>query len=790
MWWRRLRAQEGFSIAEIMVASIIVILAIFPIMNMFDGSITGIKVMARTYTTVQCAQTAMEEIKSMPFYTPYNPENGDTDIDDHFWGTRDPESYNPYVLENPSDPNSTRIPDWSNIPNIIFYDYGQMPHYESYQVSVQLSYLTDSVGVATMLGPTTTPPSPGWGPKRIGNDRPKNSDNTDIHLLLIRVNVYWLEDGNTKLYSIDSIKTDSEAAYPAGIRSVTVTGPPQVLGSAPNAVAHYPNVNANLVIDGFGFAPDAEAYIVRDPYSDIPITLTSRSATQLVGYVNLYQKPVGKWTIKVHQEQIVSLYLYNQFIIEYPRPVISNFYDKAGGPGVHKATNTKPFTVVISGKYFIKTPTVRLIQVVESNPQVINGTITTGNYPNDGYSESDCSMEVEFNPVGMPTGDYKLDIVNKDPTQIGAGHVHTLSTDVFTIQTVSPTPTDVMVNASGAHKAYKDRANPWRLRITGYDFNTVGSPPVDVYLCTEGGASGPGGSWVQSSNLVLVTDTIIIADFDLSSLPEGYYKAFVRNRNDGKTGYTLSNPLTVKGFAGGISAIADTDSSKDFWENYYDISSQIQGSDLANASQVVLTDGVSTDYVITSDCSGVGTDDGDTAIPMKLNLIDCSNTKSWWIRVYYPWGEYVEKDFSVALGPAIILPQESGAIRIYTWRGTTSYTNTETATALAWALRSTTTQTAYADFTVYGMGFPLGGNYTYLRVYRTTSPSFDYSGTYAVYTDRAGKKVWIETDDDAVNWSMPRTTSHIYCNIEVKATTGSRQELYTQTNRWYVHGSN
>ncbi len=778
IFWKRLKGQRGFSIAEVMVASLILSLSLLPIMGMFDGALTGMKSVSRSYGVTSCAQAAMEGIKSLPYHVDYDPAIGDRDIDDFFWGVRSPENYNPYVYEEPGNPSSSKVPDWDNIPEVLAFDYGEMTNFPDYQVGVQLSYLNDSAGVAQIIAT--------WGPKKPGNDIPKFPDNTAIHLLLIRVNVHWLVDGVTKTYSTESIKTQHEASYPAGIKSIEVLSPESVKGTAPNAIAHYPTYTATVKIVGYGFAADARAYIVRDPYADIEVNISSKTSEEIIGTVNMGMKAVGKWTVKVRQEMVVSLYLYQQFIVEYPVPIISDYNVKDVGGKKHKLGI---FSLVINGGYFIQTPAVRLVQNVSENAQVIEGTYVAGTFPNGGYQNNGCSLEYEFNPVGKPTGFYKLQVVNKDPYQIGAGHVAAYASELFELIKTQPTPVDLMVDATGAHKAYRDRANPWKLRITGYDFNTVGSPPVEVFICTYVDDGEPAGWWVQATSLVSVSPTTIVAYFDLSSLPAWNYKPFVRNKDDNSIGYTINNPLTVKNFNGQFDAFVDVDASKDFWENYYDISSRIQGSDLANASSIKLTDGLTT-YDITSDCSGVGGDAGDSVINVSLNLIDCSHTGSWRIQVWYPWGEYLERYFTVDLGPARMLTRAEGAITIHTWRVGTSPVeawNTESSTAYAWSYETkTSTRKAYADFKVYGMGFPLGGNNTRLRVFRTTSPTLDYSGNYAVHTNRAAKQVWVDTADDGVNWQMPSVSSDSYCNIEVNALVGSHPEKDTQNNRWYV----
>ncbi len=214
----------------------------------------------------------------MPFYEPYNATFGNVDVDDHFWGDRNPQNTNP----------GDSTPDWESIPEVDYYAYGAFPTYESYRIGVKLAYLNDDTGVSSMLA--------GWGPKTAGLDRPKDADNESIHLLLVQVNAYWMDGAEERAYTLESVVTDTEAIYNLGISIITVTGPASIqdldedgMVRNENAAAHWssPNVDVLVEIKGWGFNPDLAANltasIVRDKNNDIPITLSLRARIPCAG---------------------------------------------------------------------------------------------------------------------------------------------------------------------------------------------------------------------------------------------------------------------------------------------------------------------------------------------------------------------------------------------------------------------------------------------------------------------------------------------------------------------------
>jgi hypothetical protein len=380
-------------------------------------------------------------------------------------------------------------------------------------------------------------------------------------------------------------------------------------------------------------------------------------------------------------------------------------------------------------------------------------------------------MEATFDPSGKPAGNYKLEIIDTQPEQIG--HVSSgLSTDTFALTQAAPQVTDVTVNSSGVHYGYSNLGNPWRLRFSGSDFNMSGSPPVEVYLASAIVDGQPAGNNVAGTVVQVTGNNNIQADVDLSGLPAGFYYGWVKNLNNNLTGSTASAVFEVRILSASLTGFAPN-TGYNFFENYYDIPSTIAGTGLATANQVKITDGTTT-YDITSE-STLG---GDVSIPVNLNLIAVDHVGSWKVQVYFPGGSFVERSFAVSLGKAIILPADNTkyAIRIHARRVLADQWNNETVAQRAWAWKNALLNNAFATFEVKGKGFPMNGSNTRLRIWKG---SWQKTGNYAVSMDRAAKIVKITSAE----WQMTNTTGD--CSISVNAVIGDTT-VTSYTNRWYL----
>ncbi len=817
---RKLSKEGGFTLAEIFVAGLIMAVALIPIVRMFDTSFSGIRTFEQSMSSVDCAKAAMEEIRTIPFYEPHTDGNKDLsvegnryDIDDHFWGARSPINTTYYEGES--------VPDWENMPaeaEIQYYDYGEFAGHEGFRVTVQLCYLSDDTGVATLQGFGNGDTNDDWGPAKPGKDRPADVNNIPLHLLLVRVNAYWMKNDTEVSYSLESVITDTEALYNLGLNSITVDGPDAIKGTRENAAAHWSNPEelVDVTIKGYGFDPDTiEAFLVRDGRSDVTIVLNSKTSTVLTGSVNLYsghgeaanpfdpRADVGYWSVKIRQEGLLSTYLYQGFVVEYPKPVIFEFGNDDGvWPANKSSLGALDVTLKVQGGpfvYLVDNPSVRLIQNVESNPEIIEGTVVSVTGVNNGYTSSPgCNITATFDVSASAPGEYFVEVTNVVPELIG--HVNSDQDDRVYIVTEPPPPEvdAVYVFGTGTTSAYGNWGNPWDLMMEGRYFNTSAT---EMWLCSSVTAGEPSGNRVQGTEVIVPNTTSCIAKFDLSGLPYGMYYGYVKNTTTGNGGWTATPVFEVREFNANIGSFVPN-SGYNFYENYYDIGCKINGNGFLSTSGVRIVDTTTGDEY---NLAGSYTVNTDNEIGVNLNLIACDNTHDWAVRVYFG-GAYVEKGFDIALGPAKILPANDDsthyAVRIYRYwldyywyniftrrsRWIDAGWSNETTAIRAQAIRTETTsmgetETGMAYFEVKGMGFPMNDT-TYLRVWRGdySAPSWSQSGNFACTMDRANKVVKIASGSDrASSWTMPNATGD--CGIEVRGSVGAANSYNT---RWVL----
>jgi len=793
----RLGSQQGFTLTEILVAGIILVMALIPIVNMFDTSFRGIFKYEKIHRSTNCAREVLESIKAMPFYEPYDSGRGRTDIDDHFWGERNP------ITENPASPQRG-VPDWDRIPEVTYYDYGRLRGYEEFRVTVQLSYLDDDTGVARMWSE--------WRPMEPGKDRPRNSANDLIHLLLVRVNVYWRAEGETRSYSLEEIITSSTSIYNVGVSGIEVLGPDSVKNpELTNAAAHYPDVEISVAITGYGFQPDVRAFLARDKHNDISIyNLRFVDSTRLEGRLRLYntgtpgvagepdfypRAAVGFWSVGILQQEVVRAYLYNGFIVQYPRPTVSDFGNNDAGLSKTGRNDQSAAELRILGSNFIdkaELPIPVLVRYAADGSvldQVAGVPVPSKcSFPNNGYTTQQCVLVATFDLTAVGPGEYRM-VVYNTRTDGTVGHVASPpSSQVYTVQAVPPVVTDATVQGSSSPRRtlYRNIGGGLnRVAIVGTSFNAR-DPFVEVYLSTSTGSEPFSGNWVRGVP-VEVSPTLIVADFDVSGLPaRNDYNVFVKNLNNNLWGKIASpSPrLAVADYSGSITNFTAT--SDGFWENYYDIPARIDGSGLDAAIDVTIAarDGsVEYDdlaYTVVSS----------SQISVTLNLIGCDHRKGWEVRVYITPGYYLKREFTVSLGRAVILPPQAAppyAVVIERRVGSTSLSSSNEYLRgdnlyRAEAIRSGI-RTREARFTVRGKGFPLPGNGTVTL--RLWGDRLDRSMELQCAFDRATKAVWVTTPWIAMpnetgdyNLSVVRTGSgnSPYANYE-----GTR---YSAQRRW------
>jgi hypothetical protein len=405
-------------------------MGLFPLIGMFDSSFKGLRSVNRAFVVNDLLRSLVEELRSIPFYEPHTQANQgvNLDFDDRFWGERNPVWSNPAVGQPPA-------PDWESIPEVRFFGYGERRGFEDFRAGVKMSYVDESLDVASL--------KPGWGPKVPGFDRPVDVDNREVAAILFRVSVYWQAGGEEKKESDEGLLWSYKGSYPLGISSIEVLSPDSVKDpDKPNAASHYPNVPINVRVRGWGFRSEvgpnrASFSLVRSGYSDIPINITSLSENEMVGWLKLYDSsnvtdnpwkpraPLGFWAIRVKQDVVAVSYLHNGFVVQYPRPILLDF---GVGAGYRKEVSLGSAAwVYFRGKNFTwlgfdwgGTPQrckVRLVSL-DAEGNVMSKleplSIEAVSLPGGGYSDNECVIRAWFDFSQALLGDYFPVVANVD----------------------------------------------------------------------------------------------------------------------------------------------------------------------------------------------------------------------------------------------------------------------------------------------------------------------------------------------------------------------------------------
>ena len=190
-----LGGERGFSLAEVLVAGLILAVAVIPMVGMFDGAYKVSMLSYNINLADECLRLYTEKVRNIPFYHAHEEDAPDAelDVDDKYWGSRSPINSN----------------SWNTAPQVEMKALDVEP-YPDMSVSIKMSYVDDEqVGGVTMAeAADATSLAEGWGPKGTdylyGYDRPKTPGGKALNLILYEVTVTTREGqvfSDTELYA-------------------------------------------------------------------------------------------------------------------------------------------------------------------------------------------------------------------------------------------------------------------------------------------------------------------------------------------------------------------------------------------------------------------------------------------------------------------------------------------------------------------------------------------------------------------------------------------------------------
>jgi len=616
-----LRGEAGFSLAEVMVAGFILVLAVFPMVGMFDGAYLVSQTAKDINQSNECLRMYKEKVRTLPFYTAHTEDDLTTrlDVDDYYWGSRNP------VTKNA----------WSTAPEVEIKASGVDP-YPGLEVSVKMAYIDDELvsGISLEQAADDTYLASSWQPMALyGYDRPKTTGGKTLNLILYEVKV-TTESGrtytSTDLYTsptdvvanvyIDKVVNTSADSSKLGTRSNSygdcISAPHNKNGIAIRAYGE--GFTASDVTSGkvqvklVRLGGDSDIELKNLTYGTVGDLRYLEGTIDLdgTGIVEPYKprKMPGYWYAWLVVNHVISVKS-NAFVIEYPQPVYhspgSDFHDSSGDKQGLESTTDEVLTLTnvdyvmnfVTGEY--PNPGIgAVVQLVHKTTgpdgkpiDSVNGTNLVINPSTvDGY-QTGLSITAHFDFTGHIGGDYIIRVINcidratpdKDVPgntyfELGTGPYYYLEGPpaVNEVYVYEETP----VSANPRHFAYDDRPYNYTLEIKGYNFDSlISASDVKLGLGGDTGANPPTGAIneVAPISATRVDDQTIRATFDfgpeVSDTERGTYWLYVKNTND--FGRLLNPAFDIRQPAPIIYAYSVK--SLGLWQNYYGIDLEIKG---------------------------------------------------------------------------------------------------------------------------------------------------------------------------------------------------------------------
>jgi hypothetical protein len=196
----RIKEESGFSIGEVVIAMVLFIASILGVSGMLISGGQNVTMGAKDSAAANLAQQKIEEVKSLPFYVPYNTTNGNTDADDFYWS---------YQGSTPCANDQQRtITDTDKANPKKYEDYNTIPGYVSYRRTTAVVYQYAS-GMSSMVDATM---KTGWVPKSptgLQTDQPYAFSGDKLHGMLVQVKVcYRMNTGAEKVYTAQGFVGD------------------------------------------------------------------------------------------------------------------------------------------------------------------------------------------------------------------------------------------------------------------------------------------------------------------------------------------------------------------------------------------------------------------------------------------------------------------------------------------------------------------------------------------------------------------------------------------------------
>ncbi len=566
---RLAKSQKGFTIAEVFIASLLMVMASMGLLSLINSSVQLSGISKEQKDAQQFARTVSERVKALPFYKPY--DDSDADIDDYFWGTA--EQHHGDITRNEWE--GTYANPYINCTLITDPRFG---------CQVKMAYVEDELDTANMKSDWI----PKAGSSQQTKDKPMDANNKPLNVIKYEVKVTWkvqTEHAGSTSYSYTTLVTSTQVQANLGVTAMINTDPNQPkwgtiwAGEEPvggvqksNCLSAPHTANALQVkITGYGFKPTGnEAFLMKPGLGDLPVNnLTYVDSGTLTGTVNLDsgsstappwkpRRDPGRWTVRV-KEGVAYAYAYDAFTVEFPRPVItgvstvpatsppsgkdtesSKVITATGTNVLNLGAGTAPYTATCGA-------TIRLVK--DDNPDMViysrdDTAIIYAPLALGGYGAT-YSVTATFDLRDQIAGNYFVEIINCKDNRVEISDGNTISannaTYKFSISVGVPTPQKVYVQkeypdapsshyvapyvvASGTPPekrsfAYRNREYKYVLKVEGTDLGSVDTVRMGINGVA---ANGTSTDFVATGTDVWTSpdSTYLFCTMDFKTVPE------------------------------------------------------------------------------------------------------------------------------------------------------------------------------------------------------------------------------------------------------------------------------
>jgi hypothetical protein len=482
--------QQGFSMAEVVMALILFSASVIGISGLVMTGASDVTRGATDSVAANLAAKRIEEVRSLPFYRPW--DGSPQDIDDTFFNTSVEGDVNAQQLDHPK----------------VVEDYGTIPGNSQFRRTTAIQYQQPSSGSmsVSVMASNWVPSSP--AANQI--DRPKNISGEAIHAMIIEVCVYYhITYGGTRhevVYKQRALEGDM--IVPGGASQAPLT----VLSISPD---WGPTSNTNLTMKVEVESSDS----ITQPGQTFEVKLWRAGSSDIVGtgttvigereidtHFNLSGTGVGLglYNISVYwvQRGWLDKDLRNCFTVVPPNPIINSVDNFNWGTSEQNSRQ-----VTIHG-YNLKNPT--SVSLLGPSAQTINGTVVSSN---------DTTCVVNFNLTSVPTNQQG---VRWDTKVVGFGGSDVSNADV---ERVLMNPRPVVTGITGSDPQFYRKKKYTDVTVSGRYFGGVGGtlPTVKFVKSGQNDILTPNvvvGTVTETSDTSM-TLTVSTLNLGLSSSPEG-----------------------------------------------------------------------------------------------------------------------------------------------------------------------------------------------------------------------------------------------------------------------------